>query len=266
MIDSAMTATTFHRHPATPWVELRESRAAPHCYRLHMHAEYSIGIVDAGAAVFHHAGGPERVEAGSVVLIEPGVWHACNPEDGAPWAYRMLFVQAGWLCAQLGVQGLRFPARARHDAAAAQAVHRLCQPLGDAGIAVFTQALLHCVRRLAEPALPAVDAPHAGAVAAALRCLHAQPEAAPSVQALAQACGMSAPRFIRCFKAATGVTPGVYRLNLRLNGARRLLAQGTGLAEAAHAMGFADQAHLQRTFKAHHALTPGRYAQALTGR
>ena len=79
MIDRAMTATTFHRHPAAPWVELRESRAAPHCYRLHMHAEYSIGIVDAGAAVFHHAGGPERVEVGSVVLIEPGVWHACNP-------------------------------------------------------------------------------------------------------------------------------------------------------------------------------------------
>ncbi len=266
MIGRAMTATTFHRHPAAPWVELRESRAAPHCYRLHMHAEYSIGIVDAGAAVFHHAGGPERVEAGSVVLIEPGVWHACNPEDGAPWAYRMLFVQADWLCAQLGVQALRFPARARHDAAAAQTVHRLCQPLDEAGATAFTGALLHGVQCFAEPAQPTQAAPQATAVAVALRCLHARPEAAPSVQALAQACGMSAPRFIRCFKAATGVTPGVYRLNLRLNGARRLLAQGTALAEAAHAMGFADQAHLQRAFKAHHALTPGRYAQALTGR
>jgi AraC-like DNA-binding protein len=27
-------------------------------------------------------------------------------------------------------------------------------------------------------------------------------------------------------------------------------------------MGFADQAHMQRAFKAHHALTPGNYAQA----
>ncbi|WP_313572510.1 helix-turn-helix domain-containing protein, partial [Comamonas terrigena] len=44
-------------------------------------------------------------------------------------------------------------------------------------------------------------------------------------------------------------------------GARRLLAEGAALADAAHAMGFADQAHLQRAFKAHHALTPGRYAQ-----
>ena len=254
-------STTFHRHPGAPWAELRESRASPHCYRLHMHAEYSIGIVDAGATVFHHAGGPERVEAGSVVLIEPGAWHACNPESGAPWSYRMLFVQADWLHAQLGVAALRFPARLLRDAHTVQAVDALCRPLHAATLAGFTHDLLRLARHHAAPAQPPARAPHAEAVADALRCLHAQPQSAPSVQALAQACGMSAPRFIRCFKAATGVTPGVYRLNLRLNGARRLLAQGAALADAAHAMGFADQAHLQRAFKAHHALTPGRYAR-----
>lgn len=72
---------------------------------------------------------------------------------------------------------------------------------------------------------------------------------------------MSASRFIRRFKAATGLTPGAYRLNLRLNGARRLLAEGSALSEAAYAMGFADQAHLQRAFKAHHSMTPGCYAR-----
>jgi len=55
------------------------------------------------------------------------------------------------------------------------------------------------------------------------------------------------------------MTPGRYLLNLRLNGARTLLSRGMPLAEAAHAMGFADQAHLQRSFKAHHAMTPGNY-------
>ena len=46
-----------------------------------------------------------------------------------------------------------------------------------------------------------------------------------------------------------------------LDGARRLLATGAALSDAAYAMGFADQAHLQRAFKAHHALTPGCYAR-----
>ena len=259
-----MTATTFHRHPGAPWAELRESRRSPHCYRLHMHAEYSIGIVDEGATIFQHAGGPERVEAGCAVLIEPGAWHACNPEHAGPWSYRMLFVQADWLAAQLGVPTLHFPARVLRDARAVRAVDALCQPLTDAALPAFTQALLQFARQHGEPAA-AGEPPHATAVAAAVTAalsrMHAEPQAAPTVQALAQGCGMSAPRFIRSFKAATGVTPGVYRLNLRLNGARRLLAQGTALADAAHAMGFADQAHLQRAFKAHHALTPGAYAR-----
>ncbi|MFZ7319057.1 helix-turn-helix domain-containing protein [Comamonas jiangduensis] len=48
---------------------------------------------------------------------------------------------------------------------------------------------------------------------------------------------------------------------MRLNGARCLLAQSAALADAALAMGFADQSHLQRAFKAHHAATPGCYAK-----
>lgn len=254
----------FHRPPQAPWLELRVSHPSPHCFRLHAHDEYSIGIVDGGQAMFHHADGPEPVHQGCVVLIEPGRWHACNPEEVTHWSYRMLFVQADWLHQQLGWPSLRFPARALHDAASAATVHRLCQPLtaGD-DPAAHTQRLLDFVRTHAQPdgqGLPPQHA-HEQAIRHAIAQLHAQPQASTTVEALAQSCGMQASRFIRHFKAATGVTPGAYRLNLRLNGARRLLAQGAALADAAHAMGFADQAHLQRTFKAHHALTPGRYAQ-----
>ena len=113
--------------------------------------------------------------------------------------------------------------------------------------------------RCAEPAAAPLHA-NSAELQAALRRLHAEPDAGITVQSLAQECGMSATRFIRRFKAATGMTPGSYRLNLRLNGARRLLAQGEPLASVAQQMGFADQAHMQRAFKAHHALTPGNYA------
>src|SRR5258705_239646 len=127
-----MTSTSphrFHRHPAAPWAELRDSARSPHCFRLHMHAEYSIGIVDAGRTVFHHAHGPQPVEAGGMVLIEPGAWHACNPDPGAPWSYRMLFVDADWLHARLGVAALRFPRRTLTDADIASLVDGLCRPV-----------------------------------------------------------------------------------------------------------------------------------------
>lgn len=255
----------FHRHPALPWAELRVSRQSPHCYRLHAHAEYSLGLVDAGTALFQHADGAQPMAAGSVVLIEPGVWHACNPAQVAQWSYRMLYVQADWLHALLGITGLRFVQRALHNDAVTAVVEQLCHNLLQGDAAGFTATLTGLLRQpaIAQPVPPSAHPQHAhdAAVHHALQQLHAQPDAAPSVQALAQAEGMSASRFIRHFKAATGVTPGAYRLNLRLNGARRLLAEGAALADAAHAMGFADQAHLQRSFKAHHALTPGRYAR-----
>lgn len=255
----------FHRPPQAPWLELRVSLPSAHCFRLHAHDEYSIGIIDSGQALFHHKNGPERVRQGSVVLIEPGRWHACNPDEVTHWSYRMLFVKADWVHAQLQLPALRFPARALHDADNSGIANQLCQPLADINdIAAHKQLLLDFLRTHAkaeERSIPlrAIDNDHT--IRHAIEQLHAQPQANTTVESLAQACGMSASRFIRHFKAATGVTPGAYRLNLRLNGARRLLAQGAALAEAAHCMGFADQAHLQRSFKAHHALTPGRYAQ-----
>ncbi len=260
------TQHQFYRHPALPWAELRVSRQSPHCYRLHMHAEYSIGIVDAGAAQFQHPSGPEPVTPGTVVLIEPGVWHACNPPQTQPWSYRMLFVQADWLHKQLGGHSLRFMRRALHTPALTAWVDALCQWPTPAQHQHYAQSLLQllcnpAIAQAAPTSCGQVDAA-TQAVAHALQILHQHPDTAPSVQALAHASGMSASGFIRCFKAATGVTPGAYRLNLRLNGARRLLAAGAALADTAHTMGFADQAHLQRSFKAHHALTPGRYAHS----
>lgn len=238
------------------------SGPSAHCFRLHTHEEYSIGIVDQGEAMFHHAQGPEPVRARSVVLIEPGRWHACNPNRPLDWSYRMLFVKADWLHGQLGCGAITFPQRALHHAGAADLASRLCKPLEHApDIARHRQWLLQFIELHAQchDARPAHLEPEA--VRDALRALHAQPDADISVQALAHAQGMSASRFIRQFKTATGVTPGAYRLNLRINGARRLLAEGATLAEAAHRMGFADQSHMQRSFRAHHALTPGNYAQ-----
>ena len=255
----------FHRHPATPWAELRISHQSCYSYRLHAHAQYSIGIVDEGETLFLHDQGPEALKAGNVVLIEPGHWHACNPETSQPWSYRMLFVQADWVHEQLGVSALHFAKHALDEPEISRWADQLCRPLASdstaSDIQSHTQALTEFLRLLGSTAQPRTDPPHA--MLPALQHLHSNPEDETSVQALALRCGMSPSRFIRRFTAITGVTPGAYRLNLRLNAARHLLAQGQPLAAVAHQMGFADQSHMQRTFKAHHALTPGNYAQAM---
>lgn len=254
----------FYRHPQLPWAELRVSQHSPHAYRLHMHAEYSLGLVDQGHATFTHAAGPQHLHAGTVVLIEPNVWHACNPAAVTAWSYRMLYLQADWLHDVLGVQGLRFAQRALCDVHVAQQLHQLCVQLTQTttNAQAWTdqlRSLLHSTSLVQPLPQPLTTEDHT--VQLALAQWHEHPATAQHIHAMAQAQGMSTSRFIRYFKTATGVTPGVYRLNIRLNGARCLLAQGAALADAALAMGFADQSHLQRAFKAHHAATPGCYAK-----
>ena len=55
------------------------------------------------------------------------------------------------------------------------------------------------------------------------------------------------------------MTPHAFLINQRVQFARNQLRSGHLIADVALAAGFADQAHLQRTFKQHLAATPGQY-------
>ena len=83
-----------------------------------------------------------------------------------------------------------------------------------------------------------------------------------SLERLARQAGLGRYQLIRAFRAATGLTPHAYLLNARINQGRRLLRDGLALAEVAYQLGFADQSHFQRVFKAHVGLTPGQYRRA----
>ncbi len=258
----------IYRHPATPWAELRVSVNAHDCYRAHAHAEYSVGIVDGGCATFHHPSGPQQVRAGSVVLIEPDVLHSCNPLSGQIWSYRMLFIEADWLHNEVAriwglatpPDGLELMSRCIEDPAIALLVDQLCQPVtSEAAANALTMDLPRWIASQTRAGKPKDWAHAPSELMPAMVAMRTECEKRITVKELAEACGMSSSQFIRRFQAALGMTPGCYLQNLRINGARRLLSQGIALADAAHTMGFSDQAHMQRAFKAHHAMTPGDY-------
>ena len=68
----------------------------------------------------------------------------------------------------------------------------------------------------------------------------------------------------REFKRFFGTTPGEYLRQIRLDfAARQLEETETNLADIASAAGFADQAHLSRSFRRHRCLSPSRYRSLL---
>jgi AraC-like DNA-binding protein len=76
------------------------------------------------------------------------------------------------------------------------------------------------------------------------------------LKVIAAAVHLSPDRFRHLFMAETGVSFRAYLLWLRLECALAAYVSGTNLTEAAHAGGFADSAHLSRTFKRMFGITP----------
>ncbi|WP_241119780.1 helix-turn-helix transcriptional regulator, partial [Achromobacter xylosoxidans] len=104
-------------------------------------------------------------------------------------------------------------------------------------------------------------APPAGAVADVcellLQRMRADPACAPDLEALARADGRHRSTLVKQFARRYGLPPQAWLRNWRVARARALLRGGLPLAEAALAVGFADQAHLTRVFKQVYGSPPG---------
>ena len=91
-------SSCFWRDAALPFIESRSVEDGRRvCYARHSHETFSIGLIDSGASTYINGEHQCRVEAGTLVLMNPGDVHACSPIQNQPWAYRMLYVDAGWL-------------------------------------------------------------------------------------------------------------------------------------------------------------------------
>jgi AraC-like DNA-binding protein len=207
------------------------------------------------------------------VLINPGNAHACNPDPGQHWSYRMLFMEAGWVGGlQADIGGLTdtgfvpFAARSSRSPQAYAAFHRLftllehnTDPLA-ADEALLQLLALHGAGLRAPPLFtrpPRLPLQRARAL------ILDQLGDTLRLDAIADVAGLSPYHLVRSFKQAYGQTPHAFQLDQRINRGKQLLKRGQTLVNVAHSLGFADQSHFQRHFKHRHAVTPKVYQQAL---
>jgi AraC-like DNA-binding protein len=84
----------------------------------------------------------------------------------------------------------------------------------------------------------------------------AAPDADLSLAALAEVARLSPGRFMHAFSKDVGIPLRPYLRWLKLERAGSAIATGATLSDAAYAAGFADAAHMTRTFKGMFGVTP----------
>lgn len=263
------STSQFWRDPLMPYVESRRACDSRACYRIHSHPSFSIGAVDQGTSIFSGAGRePVTLNAGTVVFVPPQCAHACNPTPDTTWSYQMLHLQSEWVGQMRHENGYAPFGNERiwitRDNGVYARFGRLNALLfSHASSAYKEAALIEFVSELDElEGLYAISAEVMNAperlTPVFAHLAHTRQLDTP-LSELAAVAGMSRYQLIRCFRTWTGLTPHAWQLNQRINLARDLMRDGEKIADIAYRLGFSDQSHFQRIFKAHTGVTPGNY-------
>ncbi len=265
--------TRFWRDGRFDNIECLHARFRQHVYAPHTHETYVVGVIVDGVEEFTCRGALHRAGPGMVTIVNPDEVHDGRPlQDG--YAYRMfypseaLLQQVGEELGEYNAPIPRFTDLLSPDPVTAEALlaaHRLmensCDPL-ERQAAMLRAMGVVLMRHASQPVRVAQldGAPHK--LRRLCEMIDAHLAEPMDLDRLAQAAGMGRFQVIRAFRHHTGLTPSAYVTNQRVRRARGFLAKGMPPADVAAAVGFYDQSHLNRAFKARIGITPGQYRLA----
>ncbi|MEJ3575107.1 AraC family transcriptional regulator [Pseudomonas fragi] len=261
----------FWRDAQLPFIEARSiADGRKVCYARHSHEIFSIGAITSGCCNYLHEKTSHRISTGTVVLMNPGDVHACNPVEDQPWSYVMLYVDAQWLA---GIQqgfdedagGLFQPVAATYTQSPAlfNGLTGLYAQLIDPELEVLArhEAAIKFFSAMQQELGGSVALPKAAnaRVERAAEYIDEHFLRTLRLQDICEAASLSEAYLIRAFEQRYHMTPHAYLINRRIQLAQAQLREGALIADIAQQTGFADQAHFQRVFKKHLAATPGQY-------
>ncbi|HAT1577960.1 TPA: AraC family transcriptional regulator [Raoultella ornithinolytica] len=253
---------TFWRDEQLPWLELRSTRHSRQAYKRHRHSQLSVGAIIEGETCCLCNGREYLLRPGDLIIIPAQAPHSCNPRDGRPRSYHMLYLDMTWCRQQLPL----FPSQAQ--------VHAPQPVIRDPELFKRYQQIVTLMERQKTATLPEQVAqllralPLSAAPPLPLRAtssrifsrLAADLQEPPSLDVLAHEFALRKETLIRTFKQDTGLTPASFMNMARIEFAKTRLRAGDEIADVGYQAGFADQSHFHKTFVSYTAATPRQYA------
>lgn len=258
--------------------ELLRGSFTDYSYDMHTHDKACLALIIRGAIRIKMRGLEFVARAGDLYAIDAEVPHAGWPIDADGWCLRTLYVDVNQLLMMRGEMSASDKDTALsgpiiRDAQLTnlfQNVHRSSE--AQATELKRDEMFSHFMGRLFERYTrsgtgggnPGLKEDRAIRLASAFLERHLTDRV--RLADVASAAGLPPFRLLRAFERATGMSPHTYQRQARVRLATRLIRIGHPLAEIAVAAGFADQAHLTRSFQRSLGVTPGAYRRAFQSR
>jgi AraC-like DNA-binding protein len=273
-----MPAAPTHRSQVSgsPWPGIYAAQmVSGRHYGRHAHDYFGFGVLEQGAQRSSSGRRIVDAHAGDILTHNPGEMHDGRPLACEARAWRMVYVEPE-VMASLASEAAESHAEVTlalpvlSDAPMRAAVLQLHANLaqwqaGRQDALACEEALVQACRHLLarNSTHSAKQEPEAPAnLERARQRLADDLQVAPTLAELAALAGLSRYQVLRRFAATYGVPPHTWLMQRRAEHARALIRQGSGLAQAAAASGFADQSHMTRIFARQFGFTPGAWQRA----
>ncbi|MFJ5064774.1 AraC family transcriptional regulator [Streptomyces nigra] len=257
------------RYAELPDVDLLRAHYIRKAFVRHTHEHFVIAAIADGVEVFHHRGADQYAGAGTLALVNPDTPHTGRAGVPEGWRYGAVYpspqVVAEIAAETTSIKGTPgFVQPVLDDPYAVSLVHQVLRA-ADEGNALAADTLLRVavtrLLRLNGGPLPQREVRSAGArvAARAREVLELRMAEPPSLEKLAGDLGTGPFALLRAFRDTYGMPPHTWLTDARVRRARRMLDAGVSPAEAALAVGFTDQPHLNRHFSRIVGVPPGAY-------
>ncbi len=233
-------------------------------FPVHIHEQFVIGAVEAGAEMLETQGKTYLVSLGDIITINPDQAHANSALGDELLRYRVFYLPEALVISFTDCPGLRFARpKAENPSGAAQLIelHRWMEAgKGDRleqelAVAKIIDIAFDAAGRMEQtPEMP-------DRINRAREYIQGHFWENFGLDELADAAGVSKFHLARSFRKTHGLSPIAYRTQRRIHEAKRLILKGHPLADVAVDLGFADQSHFTRQFQATVGISPSLYRE-----
>ena len=247
-------------------ISLIDANYQTFAFQRHYHLDFHIGLITNGQQKFHYQGASYQVGAGQIVVMPPDELHDGHSLLDSGYQVKVFSVDPQWLSdlAELKRPGntISFNQLIVHDSRVFKPLAQLHHSLAEDNLSQlakdclpyegFNQLFTRYGALGQKTAIPLGQQ----SVNTLKEYLMANLDQPVRLEQLSELCQLSPTQFQRHFKAKVGLTPYAWLSRLRLEQGMKLLKSGLGGTEVAHQIGFYDQAHFSKAFKATYGVSP----------